>query len=239
MRATPWTAPLPVIRGHAGAPGPFAAISVADTGTGISSDDLGRIFEPFFTTKEVGKGTGLGLSQVFGFAKQSGGDGDVESEVGRGTVLTLYLPEIAGEPLRTGTIGIGGGAFPTGEGQRVLVVEDNVEVGHFATQILEDFGYRTTWAANAEEALVKLGSDGDGFDVVFSDVVMPGMGGIELAKLLRQRLPDVPVLLTSGYSHALGDEGLRGFELLQKPYSADQLGRLLGRMIPTRTSARA
>jgi CheY-like chemotaxis protein len=107
------------------------------------------------------------------------------------------------------------------------VVEDNVEVGRFATQILDDLGYKPVWAANAEEALDKLGSYGSGFDAVFSDVVMPGMGGIALAKELRQRLPDLPVLLASGYSHVLAQEGAEDFALLHKPYSAEQLGHIL------------
>ncbi|MCJ2083513.1 PAS domain S-box protein [Methylobacterium sp. J-090] len=225
---------LPPIRGHAAAPGPFVSVSLTDTGSGIASDQVIRIFEPFFTTKEVGKGTGLGLSQVFGFAKQSGGDVEVESELGRGATFTLYLPKIvAGAPVQPAT-SPDEEAFPTGAGQSVLVVEDNVEVGKFATQILEDIGYRTTWAANAEEALDKLGPDGGGFDVVFSDVVMPGMGGIELAKTLQRRMPDLPVLLASGYSHVLAHDGLHGFELLHKPYSADQLGRILGKVVPRR-----
>ncbi|WP_457106937.1 PAS domain-containing protein [Methylobacterium sp. P5_C11] len=224
-------AALPPIRGHAGAPGPFAAVSLTDTGSGIGPDVLARVFEPFFTTKEVGKGTGLGLSQVFGFAKQSGGDVAVESAPGRGTTFTLYLPQVEPE-------GSGGDAAaetdavdPGGAGQRVLVVEDNIEVGRFATQILEDLGYETTWAANAEAALDQLGTDGAVFDVVFSDVVMPGMGGIALARLLRERMPHLPVVLASGYSHVLAQEGTRGFELLHKPYSADQVSRMLRKVI--------
>ena len=112
-----------------------------------------------------------------------------------------------------------------------MVVEDNVEVGHFATQILQDLGFETTWAVNAEEALEKLGQDGAGFDVVFSDVVMPGMGGIALATELRRRLPDMPVVLASGYSHVLAQEGPHGFELLNKPYSIEQLSRILRRVV--------
>ncbi|MCJ2050097.1 PAS domain S-box protein [Methylobacterium sp. J-070] len=218
---------LPVIRGHAGSPKPFTAVSLTDTGSGIPADALARIFEPFFTTKEVGKGTGLGLSQVFGFAKQSGGDVDVESEPGRGTTFTLYLPEIEPENRPDGEAERVEGPSPLGTGQCVLVVEDNIEVGRFATQILEDLGYRTTWAANAEEALDRIGRDGAGFDAVFSDVVMPGMGGVALAKELRRRLPSLPVVLASGYSHVLAQDGADGFELLHKPYSADQLSRIL------------
>ncbi|WP_455991107.1 ATP-binding protein [Methylorubrum extorquens] len=224
-------APLPPIRGHASAPGPFAAVSLGDTGCGIPPDLLNRVFEPFFTTKEIGKGTGLGLSQVFGFAKQSGGDVDVTSEPGQGTTFTLYLPEVEAEFASWEEAGEAATLDPGGSGQRVLVVEDNIEVGRFATQILEDLGYGTTWAVNAEEALDKLGSDGSGFDVVFSDVVMPGMGGIELARLLKRRLPHLPVVLASGYSHVLAQEGSHGFELLQKPYSADQVSRMLRKVI--------
>ena len=218
---------LPPIRGHAGNEGPFAAISLHDTGSGIAQDAVARIFEPFFTTKEVGKGTGLGLSQVFGFAKQSGGDVEVESKPGWGTTFTLYLPQVAPGIAVREEEAEAEPSDPGGAGQRVLVVEDNVEVGRFATQILEDLGYKTTWAVNAEDALDLLGGNGAGFDVVFSDVVMPGMGGIELARLLKGRMPDLPVVLASGYSHVLAEESSTGFELLQKPYSADQVSRIL------------
>ncbi|TNC04483.1 PAS domain S-box protein [Methylobacterium terricola] len=225
--------PMPPIRGHGGGPGPFAKIELSDTGSGIAEGDLGKIFEPFFTTKEVGKGTGLGLSQVFGFAKQSGGDVDVHSLVGAGTTFALYLPEVAA-PAEEAADMEDSGPAPDGRGLKVLVVEDNIEVGKFATQILEDLGYRTEWVANAETALKRLGPDGDGFDAVFSDVVMPGMGGIALAEELRRRLPTLPVVLASGYSHVLAQNGNHGFELLHKPYSADQLSRVLRRVVHAR-----
>lgn len=222
-------AEMPPIRGHAGSAIPFAKIALSDTGSGIADDTLSRIFEPFFTTKEVGKGTGLGLSQVFGFAKQSGGDVDVHSVVGEGTTFTLYLPQVEAE-IEPDAHEEESGPAPDGAGRKVLVVEDNIEVGQFATQILEDLGYKTTWAANAEAALEQLGPDGNGFDVVFSDVVMPGMGGIALAQELRHRLPKLPVVLTSGYSNVLAENAAHGFELLHKPYAADQLSRVLRRM---------
>ncbi|SFV06961.1 His Kinase A (phospho-acceptor) domain-containing protein [Methylobacterium sp. 174MFSha1.1] len=222
-------APMPAIRGHAGSRSHFAAVALSDTGTGIAADRIERIFEPFFTTKEVGKGTGLGLSQVFGFAKQSGGDIDVASVPGAGTTFTLYLPQVAAPAEPAGEPQILD-ASADGAGRRILVVEDNVEVGRFATQILHDLGYATEWAANAEAALDRLGSDGDGFDAVFSDVVMPGMGGVALAETLRSRLPHLPVVLTSGYSHVLAEEGSHGFELLHKPYSAEQLSHVLRRI---------
>jgi CheY-like chemotaxis protein len=227
---------MPPIRGHGGSPGRFVSLSLSDTGAGIPADKLTQIFEPFYTTKEVGKGTGLGLSQVFGFAKQSGGDVKVESEVGQGTTFTLYLP-------RTDFVGADDSAAAQdgaelaehGSGRRVLVVEDNVEVGRFSTQLLQDLGYETTWAANADEAL-KLIAQLDGFDAVFSDVVMPGMSGIELGHEIRRRHPGLPVVLTSGYSHVLAEEGRHGFELLHKPYAAEDLSKVLRRV--TRHSVR-
>ncbi|SCW98931.1 MULTISPECIES: response regulator [unclassified Pseudomonas] len=222
---------IPPIRGHAGAGQSFAAIALADTGTGIDSQVLEHIFEPFFTTKEVGKGTGLGLSQVFGFAKQSGGNVDVSTVVGEGTVFTLYLPEVAPEqnhePVREEVAHL---VLEKGK-RRVLIVEDNLEVGRFANQILQDLGYETAWATNAEEALEMVGPDAMAFDAVFSDVVMPGIGGIALARELRQRRPDLPVVLTSGYSEELAHSGHEGFEFLSKPYSADQVSRVLNRTI--------
>ncbi|MDQ0740571.1 GAF domain-containing protein [Pseudomonas sp. W4I3] len=221
--------PLPRIRGDDGSHLPYISVALADTGIGISGDTYERIFEPFFTTKAVGKGTGLGLSQVFGFAKQSGGNIDVVSTLGQGTVFTLYLPQVEGE------------AAPQQEEHQdlpapldvaqlhVLIVEDNLEVGRFASQILKDLGYQTTWATNAEQALTLAGKDAEAFDAVFSDVVMPGMTGVAMAKLLRQRRADLPVVLVSGYSEELADSGYEGFEFLAKPYSAEQVARALAK----------
>jgi PAS domain S-box-containing protein len=207
------------------------AISLSDTGSGIAPDELPHIFEPFFTTKEVGKGTGLGLSQVYGFSKQSGGDLDVRSEVGRGTTFTLYLPRVEGEAARSEGVG-GRVQGDTGGGLRVLVVEDNLEVGRFSTQLLQDLGYQTSWAISAAEALALL--EDAAFDVVFSDVVMPGMSGVELGRRIRERHPGLPVILTSGYSHVLAAEGHDGFELLQKPYPVEELSRVLQKVSPRR-----
>jgi CheY-like chemotaxis protein len=229
------TAAIPSVRAHPRIPGDFVAVSVRDTGTGIPEEDLDRIFEPFFTTKGVGQGTGLGLSQVFGFAKQSGGEVVVESAPGRGTTFTLYLPR---ESARSVAAEADEEPEPLadGHGTRVLVVEDNVEVGAFATQALRELGYETAWVLNAEEALARLGA-APGFEVVFSDVVMPGMNGIDLAREIRHRHVGLPVVLASGYSHVLAEQGTHGFPFLKKPYSVEDLSRALRRAV-NRAAAR-
>jgi PAS domain S-box-containing protein len=224
---------VPPVRGHTGAAGRFVAVSVSDTGCGIAPEALVRIFEPFFTTKEVGKGTGLGLSQVYGFAKQSGGEVQVESEPGRGSSFTIYLPEARPESAS------GSRPHLMEEGAaelraRILVVEDNSEVGEFLTQMLREMGHETTWAPNAQTALMLLDRDPGAYDVVFSDVVMPGMSGLELAEHIRATHADLPVILTSGYNHVSAPEDVHGFELLRKPYSISALSRVLMRTLMER-----
>ena len=223
---------------NAANPRGYVAVSVADTGVGIPQNQFERIFEPFFTTKQVGQGTGLGLSQVFGFAKQSGGEVDVASDVSKGSIFTLYLPRAVGagrpQPMPEED------APPLdGHGISVLVVEDNPDVGKFAADALTGLGYTAKLVGNATHALEELAADADRFDVVFTDVVMPGMTGIELAQEIRSHHADLPVVLTSGYSHVLSEHGSTGYELLQKPYSADQLARVLNRLGRGRRERRA
>jgi CheY-like chemotaxis protein len=217
---------IPPRRRHPARSGDFIAVSVADTGTGLAPEDMDRIFEPFFTTKEVGKGTGLGLSQVIGFAKQSGGDVVVESVVGKGSKFAIYLP-LSEAPNASGAVPPATEKLVDGHGICVLVVEDNADVGHFATQRLAELGYDPVLTTDAGAALAALAREADRFDVVFSDVVMPGMNGIELGQEIRRRHPDLPVVLTSGYSDVLAQNGTFGFELLHKPYSIEELSRIL------------
>jgi PAS domain S-box-containing protein len=201
----------------------FVCVEVSDSGHGIAPDQIERIFEPFFTTKEVGKGTGLGLSQVYGFTKQSEGEVQVESSVGKGTTFRLILParervvEAAVSRAEPSKVASGG---------RLLVVEDNAQVRGFAEDLLCELGFEVDVASSGDEALEKLGA-GCRYDVIFSDVVMPGMSGIEFAEVVRKRYPEMPIVLTSGYSHVLVEEGRHGFALLQKPYSASALSRAL------------
>jgi PAS domain S-box-containing protein len=213
---------LPQVRGHGAAPGKFVAIRIEDNGSGISAETLKHIFEPFFTTKGLNKGTGLGLSQVHGFAKQSGGEIDVSSRVGVGTAFTLYLPLAKAEQIDA--------AAPSRDARerklttkRVLLVEDNEAVGQFARGLLEELGQIVAWAPNGEAALELLATAPGKFDLVFTDVVMPGINGLELARAIAAQWPDLRVVLTSGYSHIIADEGSHGFTLLRKPYSVKSL----------------
>jgi PAS domain S-box-containing protein len=225
---------VPALRGHASRDGQFVAISVTDTGSGIAADKLDAIFEPFFTTKDVGKGTGLGLSQALGFAKQSGGDIKVTSTPAKGSAFTIYLPQAESPVAGAEVAAVGAEASMSGRGHCVLVVEDNEDVGRFSTELLQDLGYAIKWAVNAREALATLAEDEFAFDLVFSDVIMPGMNGVELATVIRERYPGLPVVLTSGYSSVLADHAHRGFELIQKPYSVEALSRTLRKAISER-----
>jgi PAS domain S-box-containing protein len=217
----------PDTAGRPSVQGAWVAVDVIDTGLGIPPQALPHIFEPFFTTKEVGKGTGLGLSQVFGFAKQSGGEVTVESQPGRGSRFSIYLPRSREPQSSLVEDELSVSTQRTFQGARVLVVEDNSSVGAFSSQMLQDMGCRTTLASNAVEALGLVEANPAAFDMIFSDVVMPGMSGVELAQTLRSRWPDLPVLLTSGYSDVLAKEGAHGFPLLHKPYSVETMARVL------------
>jgi len=221
---------LPPRRGHLSGPGDYVAVSITDSGTGIAEDQIAHIFEPFFTTKEVGKGTGLGLSQVFGFAKQSGGDVTVLSTEGAGATFTLFLPRAQAQIEDTSTAAPEQALQSMSHNGCVLVVEDNQAVGEFATQLLEELGYSTTWASNGLAALQLIEEHPDRFDAVFSDVVMPGISGLDLAQRIRNEHPRIPVVLTSGYSHVLAQEGTHGFDLLHKPYSAEGVARILAKV---------
>ncbi|CCE06221.1 PAS sensor protein (modular protein) [Bradyrhizobium sp. STM 3843] len=223
--------------GPEGALGDYVMVAVSDTGSGIPSNIRDKIFEPFFTTKELGKGTGLGLSMVYGFIKQSGGYVTIDSEEGRGTTISLYLPRaVEGEAISD--------APPQHEAQRgsetILVVEDDPLVRNNVVLQLKSLGYRTMTAANGPEALALL-AEGESFDVLFTDMVMPGgMNGRELAAAVRRQRPEVAVLYMSGYPQAaMTDDGRLepGITLISKPYRPLELARLIREVLAARTGS--
>ena len=202
--------------------GVAVAVRVSDTGLGMTPEVQSRAFDPFFTTKEVGKGTGLGLSQVYGFALQSGGRAELESEAGRGATVSIILP-VTDEPVVGGNIRQRQDV--RGEGE-ILVVEDDDSVAGMVCEMLADLGYTAHRVSNAHEALKRI-ENGDKIDVLFSDIVMPGgLNGIELANEVRRRRPELPILLTTGYGGRGEDEKV-GFRVLRKPYDRDELGAAL------------
>jgi PAS domain S-box-containing protein len=203
--------------------GDHVAISVSDTGTGIAPDVLSKIFDPFFTTKPIGKGTGLGLSQVHGFAHQAGGTVEVESELGKGTKVTVLLPRENAEPMARSRDVVDAGGSGT-----VLLVEDNPEVASVSSTLLEQLGYTVRRVPDAETALREV--ERDGIDLVFTDVVMPGkMDGLSLAYRLREIRPDLPILLATGYSDVAAN--VRGnFPILRKPYEIHQLSQAIAKL---------
>lgn len=220
---------IPAIRSHAARQGDFVTISITDTGSGIASEHASRIFEPFFTTKAVGKGTGLGLAQVFGFTKQSGGEIMVDSVPGSGATFTLFLPRHAAatatETMTTTTV-----QPAPNQGTRILVVEDNRDVGEFAQEMLQELGYEVELVTSGKAALSAL-AEKPHYAVVFSDIEMPGMSGIELIGELRRDYPALPVLLTSAYSPADCEQAVSGIDVLQKPYTIEQLAAAVRRHV--------
>jgi len=189
----------------------------------MDAETMDRIFEPFFTTKGTGKGTGLGLSQVYGFASQSGGDVEAESEPGKGTRLTLLLPCVEAEA--TGAAGPPISEAIEQPAMTILVVEDNEHVGAFVETLLSELGHQVRLATSGEEAL-ELARDRR-FDIVLSDVVMPGMGGLKLAEMLKREQPDLPVVLATGYSQEITDSGSGGRPVILKPYRLATLSEAL------------
>jgi PAS domain S-box-containing protein len=210
----------------------LVAIEIRDTGAGMDEETLGRAYQPFFTTKPIGKGTGLGLSQIFGFAAQSGGRTDLKSTPGQGTCLCILLPrsdkpqtvasEVTIEPTR-------------GDERVVLAVEDNDHVRAFAEHLLSDLGYRVLSAAGVGEAIALL--EEHEVDIVFSDVVMPDRSGLDLARIVQEQRPDLPVVLATGFSEEIAAGAAPGLEILSKPYGADTLGAALARALARRPAS--
>ena len=205
-------------RHHDGvSPGQFVLIAVSDSGVGMPPEAIERAFEPFFTTKEPGKGTGLGLSQVYGFMKQSGGHVKIYSERGEGTTIKLYLPRHYGEEEIAAVEEPAGS--DRGRGETILIVEDDEGVRQYASEILRDLNYQVIEAKDAASALRLLEADKP-FDLMLTDVVLPGKNGRELADEVARRRPEVKVVFMTGYSrNAIVHQGRLdpGTELISKP----------------------
>lgn len=207
------------------APGQYVMVAVTDVGQGMTPDVIEKAFDPFFTTKPVGKGTGLGLSMVYGFAKQSGGHVRIYSEPGRGTTVKIYLPRYFGSAEEEIVGAQAPAPAPTTGGETILVVEDEEGVRRMSCEALKDLGYRVYEASSGEEALKVYDAIGT-VDVVFTDIVMGGMTGREMADLLRQKSPGLKVLYTTGYTrNAVVHNGVldHGVALLTKPFTVEDL----------------
>ncbi|WP_253716898.1 CHASE3 domain-containing protein [Sphingomonas sp. AP4-R1] len=208
--------------------GQYAVISVTDTGSGMTAAVIDRAFDPFFTTKEVGRGTGLGLSQVFGFLKQSRGHIKIYSELGHGTTVKLYFPRQLTATLSTATIPHGAAEIPAGApDELILVVEDEAAVRRMSVDALRDLGYTVIHASDGREALEKIERH-PGIQLLFTDIMMPGMTGRQLADQAQVLRPDLKVLYTTGYTrNAIVHNGMvdYGIAFLQKPFSLQSLAR--------------
>jgi signal transduction histidine kinase/ActR/RegA family two-component response regulator len=222
--------------------GEYVRVSVADTGSGIAPEHLERVFEPFFTTKPVGKGTGLGLSQIFGFARQSGGDVTIESQVGKGTTVSIYLPRSHQAALQAADRAAAPSdwtdAVPAGvEGAVILVVEDDPRVSRSTVAALEELGYVPIACGGGREALDLLEKNDD-IDLVVTDVMMPEMTGPELIREMARLYPHIGVLFVTGYVGEAGEaEDLSGYDILRKPFTVAALADAVAGALGHRVSA--
>jgi CheY-like chemotaxis protein len=220
--------------------GEYVRIAVTDSGSGIAPEHLERVFEPFFTTKPVGKGTGLGLSQIFGFARQSGGDVTIRSDLGRGTHVAIYLPRARDVADRaTGSIARFQQEAETEQrhdgAARILVVEDDPRVSRSTVNALAELGHEPLAVASGRDALDRLAQD-PGFHLMITDVVMPEMTGIELAQEVAARHPGIRILFVTGYVGEAGSvDELAGAELLRKPFTVAQLAAAIEQALPRST----
>jgi PAS domain S-box-containing protein len=223
------------------APGEYVMISVADTGSGMLAEVLDRAFEPFFTTKPVGRGSGLGLSQVLGFASQSGGGVRIETEVGKGTCVEVYLPRArsVAADIQPAARLEKGARF--GRSRRVLLVDDDDIVRESTAMMLKDLGFQVLQAASGGAALEELGR-ADGFDLMVIDFAMPGMNGAEVARIAAERMPELPMLFITGYADRPILDQVEEEQILSKPFDhrilEERLAKLFAQTVaPARFTA--
>jgi signal transduction histidine kinase/ActR/RegA family two-component response regulator len=210
--------------------GDYVVLSVSDTGTGMTAATIEKAFEPFFTTKPVGQGTGLGLSMIYGFARQSGGHVRIDSELGLGTTIRLYVRRFSGEADRTAPLV---SKVPLGAGETVLVVEDDESVRMIVIDVLQELGYASNEAVDASTAIPILEADGR-IDLLVTDVGLPGMNGRQLAEVARQARPGLKVLFITGYAqNAAVRSGFldEGMDMMTKPFAIDALAAKLREML--------
>jgi len=213
------------------APGRYVQLTVADTGSGMDAATLARVFEPFFTTKEVGRGTGLGLSLVYGIVTDSGGAIHVASELGRGSTFEIYLPRVEA---RASVAEAAGGPVPRGNGERVLLVDDEEPLTVMTAEVLAQLGYEAAPFTDGRAALAAFEETPEAFQVVVTDEVMPALTGTELARRVRRLRPDLPIVLVSGYSGPILTQQALGAgvsELLKKPVQSRELAAALARVL--------
>jgi CheY-like chemotaxis protein len=210
--------------------GAYVVITVADSGTGMPPEVQARAFEPFFTTKEMGKGTGLGLSQVYGFAKQSDGTVRLQSAPGEGTTVRVYLPRADGLPAQPKPE-IADTPTSASERATIFVVDDDVDVRELVVMMLDELGYQVVAAEDGRAALGVL-DRGEAFDLLLADVAMPGLSGVDVARAVRERRGEVPVLFATGYPDLRAyHDGLEGEDMIHKPYRMSDLAARLERAL--------
>ncbi len=215
-------------------PGDYMVLSVRDTGTGMTPEVAARAFDPFFTTKPLGQGTGLGLSMIYGFARQSGGQARIETEPGKGTEVFIYLPRHNGDLQAQAIEEIQPASLQTGDGETVLVVDDEPLVRVLIVEVLEELGYRAIEADDAASALPFLESS-DRIDLLVTDVGLPnGMNGRQLADAARDHRPGLKVLFITGYAESavLDQTSLEpGMHIMTKPFAMDALATKIKNLI--------
>jgi CheY-like chemotaxis protein len=227
-------------------PGDYVVVSVTDTGIGMTEDVKAKAFDPFFTTKDVGKGSGLGLSQVYGIARQSGGLAELDSAVGRGTTVRIYLPRARGDARPRQSPGESAAIRFDRAGIRVLLTDDDEQVREVVAEALGDSGCAVTAVSSGAAALEALRADV--FDVAVIDFAMPGMNGADTAALVRAERPGLPILFITGRSDRPALRNISGAAVLQKPFLVADLvaklrlllrsdGDMPGKVVPLRRQA--
>lgn len=219
-------------------PGSYVVIAVSDTGTGMSQATIDKAFDPFFTTKPIGQGTGLGLSMIYGFAQQSGGHARIYSQLEIGTTVRLYLPANPGDDSQAESERQGETILPRGEGETILVVEDDDSVRMLVVDALKELGYRVIEAIDGKQALPVIEGNGR-IDLLVSDVGLPGLNGRQIAEIAIAARPALNVLFITGYAAAAAARSeflAPGMEMITKPFAIDDLAQKVKEML---TSSKA